>query len=983
MTELYRSFYTKYRPMYGPDTCVLLLVGKFYELFDYIDPQTQEPLTPIKRVCQIMNIALKEKPGHGPAGEIGLWGGVPEQSLHKFAQTLTGQGWTVVVVDQVKDGANRVTDRIPTRILSPGTHVEMAGQERMSVAGLYISPSSATAIAINDLTTGEVITYETAQADEILHLLQIYCVKEIIVATSTSATSSTVEETRAKYGIRCGLHLAPYTPLRGPAAEEYFRRMFRVKTLMPLRTALGLQVSEQIDAALFVLLRFVEDHFPSQAERLTGHTSYNPENHMRLSNNILEQLNIITGRGEKSVINLLDRTFSAIGKRALRERILRPITSLTQLQERWEQVRYSMGIEQGKRKIIERDLRALYDIPRLHYKIASGSLGAEDILQLFHSYSASACLIENLRGGPFTLCLHLESKISAYRKLFNATFDESKAAARSNEAPIGFLTAEAGPHTFAIEQYIEKITADWETVLEKFAKSLGTSVESFALKLDSSGEYYLEAPRSLTKVLEQMAKNTTNNPVKSLSIESKKSGPIRVTFAEFYEFSEKLRTSFIRLNSTLAKETLTVCDRLWECVKDVQGEWVDWLGSVDVTFAFSAVGAAYNWCIPSLGDHLEIEGLRHPLLETQQTRESYVKHDISLNGGWLIYGVNASGKSSLMKAVGIAVILAQAGCPVPASAMRIRPYDAAFSRIWNNDNIWAGLSSFAVEVQELAEILKLSTANSLVLGDEVCSGTESSSATSLVAATLEHLQAKGTHFMFATHLHDLMKVPGLLCSEEKTLKVWHLRVITTLDGKLIYDRTLQPGSGKSTYGLEVAKAMGLPTELMLRAYAIRRHLGGEVSADEAPKSAWNALIRRETCEHCKNSFVRGLEVHHIHERADGGGNSLRNLAVLCEDCHDKHHANEITIAPLTQTSEGLERFSYVPSSSVVESAKVAKAAKVAKEAKEERSVDEMETIKSTALKFKGRPLARISAALQEDHNIHITPAALKRLITRL
>lgn len=977
MTELYRSFYTKYRPIYGPDTCVLLLVGKFYELFDYIDPQTQEPLTPIKRVCQIMNIALKEKPGHGPAGEIGLWGGVPEQSLHKFAQTLTGQGWTVVVVDQVKDGANRVTDRIPTRILSPGTHVEMAGQERMSVAGLYISQNK-TAIAINDLTTGEVITYETPQADEILHLLQIYCVKEIIYLSEAPGQGPGSEEIRAKYGIRCGLHVAPYTPLKGAAAEEYFRRMFRVKTLMPLRSALSLGDSLAIDAALFVLLRFVEDHFPSQSERLTGHITYNPENHMRLSNNILEQLNIITGRGEKSVINLLDRTFSAIGKRALRERILRPITSLTQLQARWEQVQYSMGMEQGKRKIIERDLRALYDIPRLHYKIASGSLSSEDILQLFHSYSASACLIENLRDGNLAIDVQVESKISEYRKLFNETFDESKAAARSNEAPIGFLTAEAGPHTFAIEQYIEKITADWEAVLEKFAKSLGVPSESFVLKLDSSGEYYLEAPRNLTKILEQSAKT---NPVKSLSIESKKSGPIRVTFAEFYEYSEKLRTSFIRLNNTLAKECLAACDRLWECVKGVQDAWIEWLGSVDVTFAFSAVGAAYDWCIPSLGDHLEIEGLRHPLLETQQTRESYVKHDISLDGGWLIYGVNASGKSSLMKAVGIAVILAQAGCPVPGSAMHIRPYDAAFSRIWNNDNIWAGLSSFAVEVQELAEILRLSTANSLVLGDEVCSGTESSSATSLVAATLEHLQAKGTHFMFATHLHDLMKVPGLLSLQDKALKalkVWHLRVITTLDGKLIYDRTLQPGSGKSTYGLEVAKAMGLPTDLMLRAYAIRRHLGGEASADEAPKSAWNPLMRRETCEHCKNSFVRGLEVHHIHERANGGGNSLRNLAVLCDACHDKHHANEITIAPLTQTSEGLERFSYTGPSA---SSSVATSAKAAKETR--WSVDEMETIKSTALKFKGRPLARISAAIQEEHHIHITPAALKRLITQM
>ena len=587
-------------------------------------------------------------------------------------------------------------------------------------------------------------------------------------------------------------------------------------------------------------------------------------------------------------------------------------------------------------------------------------------------------MIENLRDSPLAISEQIEAKISAYRKLFNATFDESKATARSNDAPVGFLTAEAGPHTFAIEQYIEKITADWENFLEKFAKTLGTPVESFALKLESSGEYYLEAPRSLTKVLEQAAKT---NPGKSLSIESKKSGPIRVTFAEFYEYSEKLRTSFIRLNNTLTKETLAACDHLWECVKGVQDGWIEWLGAVDVTFAFSAVGTSYNWCIPSLGDHLEIEGLRHPLLETQQTRQSYVKHDISLDGGWLIYGVNASGKSSLMKAVGIAVILAQAGCPVPATTMCIRPYDAAFSRIWNNDNIWAGLSSFAVEVQELAEILRLSTANSLVLGDEVCSGTESTSATSLVAATLEHLQAKGTHFMFATHLHDLMKVPGLL---SKALKVWHLRVITTLEGKLIYDRTLQPGSGKSTYGLEVAKAMGLPTDLMLRAYAIRRHLGGEVSADEAPKSAWNSLIRRETCEHCQNSFVRGLEVHHIHERAGGGDNSLRNLAVLCDACHDKHHANEITIAPLTQTSDGLERFSYTgPSdSSSFRAEKAEKGVKPVKAAKETRwSVDEMETIQSTALKFKGRPLARISAALQEEHHIQITPAALKRLIT--
>lgn len=976
MTEVYRNFYTKYRPIYGPDTCILLLVGKFYELFDYIDPQTEEPLTTIKRVCQIMNIALKEKPGHGPAGQTGLWGGIPEQSLHKFSQTLTNAGWTIVVVDQVKDANNNVTDRIPTRILSPGTHVEMAGQDRMSIAAIYTNAGS-TAIAINDLTTGEVITYETRQSDEILHLIQIYCVKEIV-------SDSSPEETNINsYGVLARAHTTPFdTSII--TTEEYFRRMFRIKSLLPVRAALGLGNSPEIDTALFSLLRFIEDHFPQQAERLTGHRAYNPENHMRLSNNILEQLNIITSSNNRpSILSLLDRTFSSIGKRALRERILRPITSPVELEARWSQVAFVNNLEANKRKVLERDLKGLYDIPRLHYKLASGKIEAADILQLFHSYSATFCLIENLRDSPLAYSQKSEKAVAEYRNnLFNTVFDETKAIARSEDKPIGFLTESAGPETFAVEADIQRITEAWESTLSLLCKSMGVSQDSFTIKIDSVGEYYLEAPRGVVKRIEQ---------TKKFTVESKKSGPVRVSCAEFSEYSEKLRGYLSKLNRCLAKEALVVCDKLWDCVKGIQDEWIDWLGGVDVTMAFSAVGQANGWCLPSISTALAIEGLRHPLLESSKTRETYVKHDVLLGdtasanaGGWLIYGVNASGKSSLMKAVGISVILAQAGCPVPATTMRIRPYDAAFSRIWSHDNIWAGLSSFAVEVQELAEILKLATSRSLVLGDEVCSGTESTSATSLVAATLEHLDAKGAHFMFATHLHDLLKVPNFL--PRSGIQVWHLRVITTPAGKLIYDRTLQPGSGRATYGLEVARAMGLPVELMTRAYAIRRGLGGEVAADEAPKSAWNSRLCRQSCEHCGSPKVRDLEVHHIHERGKGGDNSLRNLVVLCDACHDKHHANELVITPLTQTSEGLERFSYVPSSasaSAITEATEAGAGGVEKTKKtKEWTVVEIETIKATIKKFKGRPPLRVATALQEEHGIIITLAQVKKFFTQ-
>jgi DNA mismatch repair protein MutS len=830
----------------------------------------------------------------------------------------------------------------------------------------------ATAVAINDLTTGEVFTFESEQDDDILHMLQVFCVKEVVI--SDSVRRDTV---RSRFGCSVSAvfpnHFAPGESF---AREEYFRKMFRVKGLLPVRTTLGLDVSELAEEALTTLLRFVEDHFPKETERLTSHTKYSPEGHMRLSNNILEQLNILTPvASQKSILSMLDRTHSSIGKRALRERILRPVTSADELEARWRQVEFAQNVE--SKKVLERDLKGLYDLPRLHFKMAAGSVTATDILQLFQTYSSTICLIENLRGTPLACASSLESKISEFRSAFKAAFDEGKATRRQSDEPVGFLTDSAGPETAALEATIEESKAAWQRTLALFCKEVGVPVDTFYIRTDSDGEYILEMGRNkaLEKKLEA-SKTFLNskNFLPGFEMDSKKSGPIRINCSDFYTFSQKLRSTVYKLNKTLAKESLIICDSMWDSVKGFQNEWTEWLGRVDCSFSLAAAAVSYGWCKPSLGEHLHIEGLRHPLLESQQTRAKYVTHDVSLGmtgsakaRGWLIYGVNASGKSSLMKATGIAVILAQAGSYVPASQMTIRPYDAAFSRIWNQDNIWAGLSSFAVEVKELADILKLSTSRSLVLGDEVCSGTESYSATSLVAATLENLEAKGAHFIFATHLHDLLKVPGLLTLEG--ISVWHLRVINE-GGKLIYDRSLQPGSGSSTYGLEVAKAMGLPNDLMTRAYAIRRQLGGAAAADEAPRSSWNSAIQRKSCEHCGAAVVRDLEVHHIHERANGGGNHLRNLVVLCEECHDKHHSKEIDIVPLTQTSEGLERFSYKPEPTGNHSRTAVKGL----------TEVEIETIKATVITLKGRPAQRIATELQEVHGIKLTVTQLKKFL---
>ena len=983
--SLYKELYTKFSSQYGPDTCIFLMVGKFYELYALY----KEDLTPValsvKKASELMNIALKEFPVEG--GFTKLWSGIPEQSLHKFAMQLTREGWTVVVVDQVKNASDLVIDRIPTRILSPGTHVEAAGPERLSVAGLWIELSGNTAASVLDLMTGETVSFCSTRPDEILHMMQVYGVKEVVIASEESTADESSYRSMYGFGSHVSLRVLPantFQLLTSSAfrREEFFRKMFKIRSVLPVRSTLHLEGEHpSLELSVVVLLRFVEDHFPHQAERLTVHKVYTPAQHMRLSNNILEQLNILTQTKQKSVLSLLERTHSALGKRMLRERILRPVTDPTVLESRWTHVEFLQHLSKADKMKLERYIKGLYDIPRLHYKLSEGKLEASDVQQLFWSYQAASLLANALRATPLAQPESLRETFQAYREHFTKLLDEAKANQRVQGEYVGFLTPMSGPRCYTQEQTIAALQQGWTQRWTTFCSTAtNLSPDTFHMESKGDDEWMWEGPRGAAKAIRAVIDSkvftgrgaSTTASLTNLEIHAKSNGPITLTSTEWTTFCDSLRTNVRLLNAALREEVRLVCDDLWEQVKIFQDDWIEWLGSVDCSLALATVAEEYGWCKPKLGEGLEAIGLRHPLLETAATRAAYVKHDVCLGSdgsqpkGWLIYGVNASGKSSLMKAVGIAVILAQAGSFVPATSFSLRPYDAAFSRIWNHDNVWAGLSSFAVEVSELRGILQCATKHSLVLGDEVCSGTESSSATALVAAVLEHLDSLGAHFIFATHLHDVLKVPGFL--PRPSLAVYHLRVDRTPEGKLIYDRRLQPGPGSTAYGLEVAKAMGLPLTLMDRAHEIRRALGGMAAAEEAPTSSWNAQIQRQACEMCGHAIIRNLEVHHLTPRAEGGSNVLRNLAVLCETCHDKHHAGELEVGELQMTSDGLERSTVVSETTIT---------KAKKKQELKWSEDEIKVIQVSLTKHKGRPMTRIVADLEEQ-GIHMTTAQLKK-----
>jgi len=265
--------------------------------------------------------------------------------------------------------------------------------------------------------------------------------------------------------------------------------------------------------------------------------------------------------------------------------------------------------------------------------------------------------------------------------------------------------------------------------------------------------------------------------------------------------------------------------------------------------------------------------------------------------GVLLFGTNAVGKTSFIKSVGIAVVMAQAGLYVPCTTFEYKPYSYIFTRILGNDNLFKGLSTFAVEMSELRTILLQANENSLVLGDELCSGTESDSALSIFTAGLEHLHEKGSTFLFATHFHEIVKFDEIKALDRLTMK--HMAVTYDLENSvLIYDRKLKDGPGDSNYGLEVCKSLHLPDAFLQRADEIRmKYNKSKQNILSFTGSHFNAKKIVGCCELCKDE--KASEVHHLQHQANANKtnnyidtfhkNHVANLLNICETCHKKIH----------------------------------------------------------------------------------------------
>jgi len=979
MHKEYIELYREYSQKYGRHTAIFLQVGSFYELYDIQNIETGETQTNVRELTEYLGIQLANKKGDVGPGMEGLFAGFPDYVMHKWAGRLTSMGYTVVIVDQYKDARGKVAERKVSRILSPSTHIENTSAiDTPYVVTLWIHsvPHQPPRIgaAVLDGTTGTTKTYQTQgkgrpdiwTADDVVQLLTVYPPKEAIVYGEAVLDDISL---RQQFGLSPTLTLHCRSPPQGSLEHElvrteYLQHCYQPPTMLPIRTYLGLRALEE-EYALLYLLQFIEEHDATLLRCLHPNESWNPHATLLCGNHALTQLQM------PAVLALFDKCITVMGKRAMKERLLRPYSDATTIRSRLAEIQEYERWPESTHHRLERQLRFMFDLPRLHRKIQCGTVTAAEMVGLFQTYAAMEVIRQDIPGSslspPWT-----EEESHAYQRVLCLHFHQEKAQ-RAN-ADVTPFSSETYPDIAQEEKKIQEVLQEIHQLRRHLALQGAIPEDSIRIEEREKEPFGFKVS---SVILQQLKKKMSQLPEGTRCSELKSGGWVECP--ALHRANHTLSSLRESLSHLVRIHQVEACSALSKAGQHHWSRMEEWVAHLDGTQCMARVARERGWCCPVIeevgpeGSSVSIRQLRHPLVEASSTRITYVKHDVQLGkdaaNGWLLYGVNSSGKSSVMKATGLCVLLAQAGSYVPAQSMHLQPFQALYTRILNNDNLAAGLSSFAVEMSELRDILRNATEHTLVLGDELCSGTESISAQSLVASGIQWLSKRNSKFIFATHLQGLSEH-----LDATRVEVWHLHVeMDPHTHKLIYDRSLRRGHTAMLYGLEVARAMDLPLEFMEQAHAVRHRIMGTTPQQNATASAWNRDVVKRTCEVCRSPVTQQLEVHHVQERhtatkgvlPDGTPmNSASNLMVLCQGCHDKVHAGTLRVGPLQQTSHGPERV-------VIHVESETKRGKWSEE--------EMETVRSTVEMYSSLSLKSIRAYLSSKYGIEMSETMIGRI----
>ncbi len=965
LTEVYFELQKHFESKYGPNTVVFMEIGTFVEVYEVNNDELQ--LGKAKEMAELLNIQLtkKNKTIAENSTKNPLLAGVPTISFERYLNRLIQeQKYTIIYIKQ--RGEPPKVSRYVAKIISPGTNFDYTiGSEDNYIVSLLVDKHKdiySIGYSAIDVTTGKTFLYEAHGTsedqnfalDEIFNLLHVYKTSEVVL----SFLEGVDDQKHILRYLEIDEHYTYSVNTQRPKIEyqnELFKRVYQIQSLLSPIEHLDLERTPMISEALAVLVHFVIEHDFHIIQKLSRPQLIDNKRYMYLGNSAFEQLGVISkDKDEMTLLRLIDKSVTAIGKRLLKERLLNPIMEEEELMRRYGMAEKVMS----HTKLLEENLRNIYDLERLSRRTNLGKLHPFEMNFIYDSLLGVQDLMAYIKKHKLSKTPFSDNEVLVFVKEIEKTFNLDVTRKYTVQTvDENFFMRGVDPHIDELSDENAKMLQSIYIIMDRIEELLSGVANKSENRLVTLGQldkegYFITLSKNRFSMIEAAFSGT------GVEIDG--------TFINFKEFSVKKLTNNVKISSelidalsdkimrnrtkivALAKEKFVEKQHQLERRYTLLFErMIHYVADIDVAVSTAKTAQMYNYARPMIvpaqedENFLQILELRHPLIEVQEHQGIYVPNDIVMGNreymdlpypetimldsmvhdghqihGVLLYGINSSGKSSLMKSIGLSVLMAQAGFFVPASAMKFSLFESVFTRIVSKDNLAKGLSTFAVEMLEMKNIFNRAGTKSLILGDEISHGTETLSGVAIVASAIMKLAKLRSVFLFATHLHQLSTMDELV--KLKNVVNLHLEVAYDEEkDKLVYNRTLQSGSGSSIYGLEFAKSLHMDKEFLDVANNIRKRLANdydelELLVKKKKRSKYNKDLYVTKCVICGNIAE---DVHHISHQsmANQAGfighfhqDHKHNLIPLCRDHHNDIHSGKIHVKGFRMTSTGLE-----------------------------------------------------------------------------
>ena len=789
------------------EDCLLFFrLGDFYEMFD----------EDARLASRELDLALTTRDRGKPVEEQTPMCGVPYHSAEAYIGRLIAKGYKVAICEQTEDPAlaKGLVTRDVIRVITPGTVTEssMLEEGRSNyIAALALFPTAG-AVCFADISTGEICAAGFG-GDALSHLLSElgrFAPREVILNEGAMSSRDVTEFLTRRLDAMLE---------KGGEKFDYLSCAMRVCEQFGVSGVdeLGLGGENAMVSAVGALLAYIAETQKFDLSHISALEIMGSSKYMELDYTTLRNLELTqslrTGEKKGSLLWVLDHTKTPMGGRMLRAWVERPLLNPTVIRRRLSAVSELVGNTVLRSELIYR-LREIGDMRRLVGRCVYGTANGKDVSSLGAHCAVLPGIVELLRDANSNYL----KEIAAMDTL--ADVAELAQTAICDDPPFSVREAGILREGYNAEvDYLRAVKANGKQMvidLESREREK-TGIKKLKVGYNKVFGYYIDVPKSAGDV------EVPENYIRKQTLVSNE----RYFTPELKELEETLLSAGDKLDALEYQLFTEVRERVAAEVRRIQAA-ADAVAALDCLCALAEVAVKNDYCCPEvdMGSELHIVEGRHPVVEAMQKDSLFVPNDTFLNDKSdvvaIVTGPNMAGKSTYMRQTALITLMAQIGSFVPAKSAVIGIVDRVFTRIGASDDLAAGQSTFMVEMNEMANILKHATGKSLLILDEIGRGTSTYDGMAIARAVLEHCADKkrlGAKTMFATHYHELSALEGCLPGV-----VNYNITAKKQGGKLIFLRKIVRGSADDSYGIEVAKLAGVPDGIIARAKAYLREL---------------------------------------------------------------------------------------------------------------------------------------------------------------